>query len=286
MTSFFHPLDRLEIGLSQETPVIEEITQALRARGVTSASEFLGLRWFWWHISRQDLLKILPDVGSWTALQSLLTCISCCAMAVQPGCIPQRNGSAPRLMGGYGACELPTALEKWGSDGPFSALEGKFHESLVEGGVPRKLALAFVGAFYEMASNAVEHANSPVEPVASFEVNRRYWSFGITDVGRGVLGSIRENPCFAALEHESDALETIMRDGVSRTGEPGRGRGFSQVFKAFVDRRSRLRFRSGSAVASWEGKSPTAQEIAIDVLPVSRFGFHIGVAGPLPQRRR
>jgi hypothetical protein len=133
-----------------------------------------------------------------------------------------------------------------------------------------------------MASNAVEHANSPAAPVASFEVTGCTWSFGVTDVGRGGLASLRENPKYDYLVGQAEALELMLKEGVSRTGEVGRGLGFSTVFKALVDRRATLRFRSGGAIASWEGVSPTDQTIHIQSLPLTRAGFHVRVAGPVP----
>jgi hypothetical protein len=282
VTSAFHPLDLLEISLKRNGPS-PEVVNAVVGRGFTTAAEFLGLRWLWWNLIQEDLLEAVPGLKKWPSLQLFLSCAADWPMASDPGVVKISTNSTPRRR--IGACELPTDVNEWGKEGPFADLERQFHDGLVEGGVPKKLALAFVGAFSEMASNAVDHASSPVRPIASFEVTNRSWAFGVTDVGRGALGSLRDNPAFASLEHESDALQAIMREGVSRTGEPGRGRGFAEVFKALADNQSRLRFRSGGAVAFWRGQSPTAQEIAIDVLPLSRTGFHVGVAGPLPRPR-
>jgi hypothetical protein len=149
-------------------------------------------------------------------------------------------------------------------------------------GMQAKFASALAGALEELVSNAVEHSNAPVNPVACFEVGRTSWAFGVVDVGRGVLASLRENPRHAHLKTETDALTLAVQPGVSRLEDTSRGNGFTTVFKALVDYRTRLRFRSGGASARWEGESPTDQSITALALPVSRpGGFHVRVAGPM-----
>ena len=175
----------------------------------------------------------------------------------------------------------PAAGEDWEPGGSILFFQDDFRGALVESGMDRSYANALSGALIELASNAIEHSASLVSPLACFEVSTNFWCFGVADVGRGVLASIRENPSYAGLRTSAEALSTVLRDGVSRTGQPGRGDGFRRVFKALVDRRATIRFRSEGAAGWWEGESPTAQTITLKSLPVSRRGFYIRISGPL-----
>jgi hypothetical protein len=184
-----------------------------------------------------------------------------------------------------GAEELPPLGAAWEPEGRVARFGQRFCTALRQAGAESRFAHALSGALNEMASNAVEHAIPPIRPLACFMVGGAQWAFAVTDVGRGVLASLRENRRFAHLRTETDALAEAVLDGVSRSGQPGRGLGFTCLFKALVDRRATLRFRSGGAAAAWEGESPTAQTIVCHSLSLARAGFHVQVGGALPPGR-
>ena len=276
-----HPLDRLESALHRPRNLHHVVSQLI-SEDLPTAAEFMGLRWIWWDRHRSDLLDLIEGLENWPALRKFGLLAGGYEMLVKGvgGSIP----IADEPLGNVGLHELPPiGSSQWNPGGSFVAFQERFHAALRQGGVKQhSYAAALTGALVEMASNAVEHANSPASPITSFEViDGRGWSFGVTDVGRGALASLRENPAYAHLEAEGEALEFMLKAGVSRTGETGRGLGFSNVFKALVDRRATLRFRSGGAVASWEGESPTEQTVHSQGLPVTRQGFHVRIAGPL-----
>jgi hypothetical protein len=275
-----HPLDRLELALTRQCDLYSAASQ-LETQDLPTAAEFMGLRWIWWERDRSDLFCLIKSIEKWPALRKFEALASGYEIFVSGA---GANLSAPNEpKDNVGLHQLPPGdSDKWKPGGSFLAFQERFHTALRRGGMKQqRYAAALTGALGEMASNAVEHANSPAAPIASFEVTTRGWSFGVTDVGRGALASLRENPAYSDLEGEGGALELMLKEGVSRTGEPGRGLGFSSVFKALVDRRATLRFRSGGAVASWEGESPTDQTVHSQGLPVTRQGFHVRIAGPM-----
>jgi hypothetical protein len=276
-----HPLDRLESALRRPGNLHDVVSQ-LEFEDLPTAAEFMGLRWIWWERHRSDILGLVEGLDNWPALRRFRALAGGYELLVNGAGVSLPTDGEP--VGSAGLHQLPpSGSHQWEPGGSFVAFQERFHTALRQGGMKQhQYAAALTGAFVEMASNAVEHANSPAAPIASFEVTSRGWSFGVTDVGRGALASLRENPAYGDLEGEGEALEFMLKEGVTRTGEPGRGLGFSNVFKALVDRRVTLRFRSGGAVASWEGESPTDQVIHSQGLPISRQGFHVRVAGPIP----
>lgn len=276
-----HPLDRLEAVLRHPDQLRAWTVDQSDIEDLPTAGEFMSLRWIWWQRHRTDLLNEIPGLGSLPIIrrfQELARDFEVLMPSTQG-----RSLSKPRTLGHSGVYELPPpGSAQWEPGGSFVSFQETFRAALRGEGVDQHYSDALTGAVAEMASNAVEHADSPVPPIASFEVANRAWSFGVTDVGRGALASIQENPLYADLEGEVEALELILQEGVSRTGKPGRGKGFTEVFKALVDRRAILRFRSGGATSLWEGESPTAQTIHFQGLPFRRQGFHVRVGGPIP----
>jgi hypothetical protein len=279
-----HPFDRLETVLyrSGGAGAVREHDPVLD-RDLGAAAEFLSLRWLWWRDHHEDLFEIIPGLDEWSALNLLRHLASRYELA-QPRA-RRKPPPGPWSRGWAGAYQLsPLGTKDWQPGGAFALFQERFQVELRKAGAERLFSYALAGALEEMASNAVEHAIAPIAPVACFEVTSGAWQFAVTDVGRGALSSIRDNPAYAALATETDALQLVLQEGVSRTGEIGRGRGFSRVFKALVDRRAGLRFRSGGAAAHWTGESPTAQKIRFQGLPLSRAGFHVRVAGPTGRR--
>jgi hypothetical protein len=225
-----HPLDRLESALSRPGNRRSVVSQ-LQSEDLPTAAEFMGLRWIWWERHRSDLLDLVQGLDNWPALRRFRALAGGYELLVSGA-----GGSLPTDGEPTGNADLhelpPSGSHQWEPGGSFVAFQERFHAALRQGGMKqRQYAAALTGAFVEMASNAVEHANSPAAPIASFEVTSRGWSFGVTDVGRGALASLRENPAYGDLEREGEALEFMLKEGVTRTGEPGRGLGFSNVFK-------------------------------------------------------
>lgn len=271
-------LDSFEIALCARGPSPSRRLDGLSSQNIASAAEFAALRWFWWREYKEDLFEV-SGIDSWPALAVFRDLASKFGI-MRPKARPA--GSWFGFRGHAGVHELyPLVSGDWDPGGTFISFQERFRGALRSRGVGPGLSSALAAALKEMASNAVEHSASPIPPIATFGVGEDEWCFSVTDLGRGALVSLRDNPVYSSIATENRALKLVLQDGVSRTGEPGRGRGFTWVFKALVDRQSKLRFRSGGASARWEGTSPTAQDVTYQSLSVTRSGFHVRVMGPL-----
>jgi hypothetical protein len=261
-----HPIDSLEIALSTRGPADVRRPISISALSLAERIEFAAVRWSWWKSSGQDIAGLLPgDASSWKSLAPL---DQVARLIVAEN--DQRDD----------ACEVPeqTDLTLWEAGARFSTFQERFKTQLVERGLPTSTAHGLVGAFHEMASNAAEHSCSPVPPIAAYEVSGAGWAFSVTDLGCGILGSLKKGDAFKGLTDDIAALRLAITDGVSCTGLPQRGRGFATLFKALVAQRCVLRFRSAEAVANWQGATPGADVLQIDCAPTRR-GFHVAVSG-------
>lgn len=258
-----HPLDVLDNVLANigtagvKTPLHLEACEA----SLANRAEFAAMRRAWWHHNRVDLLDHLrghvDGLGDLTG--SLLLAGTANSGEVQ---------------------DVPTAPDQWEPGAPFLMFQERFKTALVNAGASSPFAHGVVGALNEMASNAIEHALSPAPPVSTFEVLSDHWSFSVTDIGIGVLASLKNNPTYQTLKNEVTALQTAVRDGVSSTARAGRGFGFTQVFRSLAERACRIRFRTIGALATWEGVSPAVQHLKMSPMP-QRAGFHVAVSGSL-----
>jgi hypothetical protein len=259
------PIDILENVLVTQGPSgVRRPLHVLAAGSLAGLAEFAAVRWFWWTQHGTDLVRVLPGAsGSWERLGS-----------------PDQG-----LLEGFAETrgevhEVPGIDGGWEPGDPFMLFQERFKTALVQAGAPSRFAHMVLGALDEMASNAAEHADAPVSSVASFEVTGGRWCFSVTDVGCGLLRSLQRNPAYAGLPNEASAVRLAVRDGVSSTGKPSRGHGFTQVFKTLADRMCSIRFRSAAAMATWSGSSPLADQLTITVSP-PRVGFHVQVEGGL-----
>jgi hypothetical protein len=264
-----HPIDILETILATNGPaaVRGAIHQEAAEASLAGLAEFAAVRWSWWIARHEDLAAVLPSHGG-PRLN-----------------LPALGPDTARLLVTARAregevAEVPGLGGGWNAGDPFMLFEERFKTALVTAGATSAFAHNVLGALDEMASNAVEHAGSPLPPVSCYEVTGGAWSFSVTDVGCGVLGSLRRNLSYRALRNDVSALREAVRDGVSCTGKPGRGHGFAYVFKMLVDRNCRIRFRSTAASAAWAGACPAAQCLVLAPAP-ERCGFHVEVAGDL-----
>lgn len=276
----FNLVDRLEIAVRGGLGANVRLNvEQLEEEDLALATELAGLRWQLWHELKIDVLMAVPALREWRALQKLRVLAAGSPLIEQPLGIPDLR----EAIGGFmGVLKLPErGAPEWRPNGPVTAFQQELQAALRDGGVARKFSYALASVLGEMASNAVEHACSPIAPLASFSINNRRWAISVTDVGQGARQSLIRNAAFRHVRFDTDALRLVMLDGVSGTGDVGRGHGFTRVFKALVDRHASLRFRSGGASADWEGDSPTSQQILLRSFPQRRQGFHVAISGPV-----
>ncbi|MCC7536889.1 MAG: hypothetical protein IT379_11780 [Deltaproteobacteria bacterium] len=229
------------------------------AQSLAGLAEFAAVRWSWWARHSVDLVRALPggDIVGLRGPDDLLV-----AEVFEHGavhCVPPPGAA-------------------WQSGSAFMLFQERFKTVLVGAGADTRFAHALLGALNEMASNAVEYASAPLCPIATYEVRDGSWCFSVTDVGCGVLRTLRRNPSYTNLSDDVDALRLAVQDGISATASPTRGYGFTHVFRALVNRMCAIRLRTVGARAAWSGRSPAAHLLGLSPAPV-RDGFHVAVSG-------
>ena len=135
----------------------------------------------------------------------------------------------------------------------------RFRRSLRDNGFSNSLSAALSKALGEMTDNVVQHSGT--RGVAVFHVGERWTSWGVADIGRGVLNSLKTNPKWHRLAGSQEALLAVWRDGATRRVSPTRGDGFRQVELSLASLNGRLRFRSGDAVLVLDGTHGTPKSI-------------------------
>lgn len=275
-----HPIDALEVCLHRGEFALEKVFPPATVEHLPSLVELISLRWGWWKTTGRDIFEVYPALSGHQAVEKL-TRRAPRASLLGLADRTSHSGGTLAVWGEGAIIELPQEPSEWETGKPLSLALEEICQLLTKFVVSRRDALALMGATHELASNAVEHSKSAVAPWLSFEVSGTGWSLGITDVGQGVRASLRQNLDYGNLRTDQAALRLALQEGVSSTGEPGRGHGFRRVFQALVSRRVALRFRSGGAAGIWEGVSPTSQAIQIQSLPLRRGGFHVELSGAL-----
>jgi len=174
--------------------------------------------------------------------------------------------------------DVPTDLAAFDTGGSVEMFNERFKDRLRRAGASSQRAMLCAAAFKEMIDNSHEHADATTFPVAGYVVTPVRWAFVVSDVGRGVPDTMRTNPNYAGLS-DQDAFQFSLRPGISSKGTD-RGFGFAEVFKALVDRSCRLRFRTATVAAHWEGENPVDSQLDLTSMPARR-GFHIEVSASL-----
>jgi hypothetical protein len=134
-------------------------------------------------------------------------------------------------------------------------LGNRFRASLVEiGKFSNEFANGLGGALEEMVDNVFQHSTDTqgrgAPAVVAFEVSAQSFAFGVGDVGRGVLDSLRENGRWRALSDDEAALNAVVVHQASRRGsDPGAG--FQLVVRTLADLGA-FRYRTGGAYVTVE----------------------------------
>lgn len=153
--------------------------------------------------------------------------------------------------------------ELWQVRGPESA-KGKdfelflqrFERGLKAAGFSDRFPRLLAQGLLELSENIVRHSvsgNDQAIGLAGFHVTPGMMSYVVADVGRGVLSSLKENPEWADLEDEMDALVAVAKKDATRLRNRDFGDGYRQVFQSFLDRDGLLQMRSGNGVARVQG---------------------------------
>lgn len=124
----------------------------------------------------------------------------------------------------------------------------------VSSGLTSELAGQVVSAFDELLDNVVEHSGAPRTGVAAYCSGDGKFEISISDVGMGVLASLKRSSEFVHLEDHGEALQLFIQDGISRFGaDKGRGFGFRPLFTGLANAQCEIRFRSGDYALQIDG---------------------------------
>ncbi|HZS67673.1 MAG TPA: hypothetical protein VFA72_11200, partial [Burkholderiales bacterium] len=113
-------------------------------------------------------------------------------------------------------------------------------------GTPDDAAKAVAGAIGELVDNIRGHSGRAETGVIAGARIPNGYEFVAADCGRGALAGYLENPEFADLRDEGDALKLAVLDHVSRHGRnSGGGAGFQTLLRVLSRLDASVRIRSG-----------------------------------------
>jgi len=128
-----------------------------------------------------------------------------------------------------------------------------FVDRLKEHGFQPGFAIALSAAFGEIAENAPDHSaegNAEMAPtMIGYFVTEGEVHFAVSDIGRGVLDSLRENPRWRNLNNSREAILATLEKAATRKAEHLEGGGFKLALKSYVDRNGTLAIASGDGIA-------------------------------------
>ena len=150
-----------------------------------------------------------------------------------------------------------------------------FTQASKASGLQSSVADALAAAMHEMAENAFLHSSATRSIVVGYRATNGESTFCVTDLGIGILASLKSNPQHAKLKRHSDAIRLALRDGVTRFPAGG-GFGFRSIFKALVSQWGSLRFRSGEGCIEMDGMDLQADHGTVS-FPPSLPGFQVSV---------
>ena len=96
------------------------------------------------------------------------------------------------------------------------------------------------GIFYELALNAVQHSQSAAGCYAILEHSTDADGgvthvLGVADCGIGILASLQQNPAFADVQNDADAIALATELHITGTGDQHRGLGLDYVMNVVKD---------------------------------------------------
>jgi anti-sigma regulatory factor (Ser/Thr protein kinase) len=159
----------------------------------------------------------------------------------------------------------------------------RFCRSMKQQGFPTGFANALCKVVDEMADNVIQHSGQLAEGfsgIAGYHVEHHYATFAVSDVGRGILATLRESPEWNHLSTTREALRAILLQGASSRSAQGAGEGFKQLFASLIDRNSVIRLRTeNSALMVAEGlNAREGGELASPFLPGVQVSVSCAVA--------
>jgi hypothetical protein len=118
---------------------------------------------------------------------------------------------------------------------------------MADAGIPENAARTVAGAIGELVDNIRDHSGKVDSGVIGAARLPTGFEFVAADCGRGALAGYRDNPEFAELRDEGDALTLAVIHHISRRGrKSGGGTGFQTLMRALSSLDASVRIRSGN----------------------------------------
>jgi len=156
--------------------------------------------------------------------------------------------------------QLLGPVEALDTDVQWQSFLARFERSARAAGFTSLAASKLQSAFFEMSENALLHSGSPVTPLVGYAVADATAQFCVVDVGIGVRASLLQNPRYANLSDDVEAVQLALQTGTTCRRDELGGLGFQSVFKALAEQWGELRFRSGNGCISMDGKGVSADQ--------------------------
>lgn len=135
--------------------------------------------------------------------------------------------------------------DQFADNTPWTGFLMRVSAAIKNQGYDKRTKQAVMATFGEFRSNVIEHAVDYSSAIAAFNASLNDFEIVVSDTGRGVLESIKENPNYHDLTDNGEALSLVVTDGISRHNDPGRGHGFTHLFDGLSNRFNHIRLRSG-----------------------------------------
>lgn len=160
----------------------------------------------------------------------------------------------------------------------FSLFQMRFSKSLERNGFGKELGRAIAAALGEMADNIVQHSRQPATAhgIIAYQVISQAMCFAVADVGQGVLKSLSEAPAWKQLKTDREAIVAAVQDGATSRPQARHGDGFKQVHRALTGCNGYMRFRSGTAVLTLEGRTEPKTAVTKSTAVMGGFQLFVG----------
>jgi len=126
---------------------------------------------------------------------------------------------------------FPIRGKSWADERHYHPFESRFRKAAKQAGFGG-LADGLCGALFEMADNVAQHSAGgcgiPSPGLIGYYICDGHVTFAISDLGRGVLSSLRDNPMWGTLPDSKAALAAITEQHASSRRYGGEGEGLLQ----------------------------------------------------------
>lgn len=143
------------------------------------------------------------------------------------------------------------------------------HLAALKANMPSATAAQIGAAFGELIGNIIDHSAAIPSGIGVFRAKSNVFEIVVSDRGIGPLASLTSCAEYTSISDHSEALQAIIENGVSRYGAgTGHGNGFRPIFEKLAGMSGQLRFRSGDAALSLDGRFGDKVKLQVSQKPL------------------